>query len=101
MTFGLSDSEYQFILMEVVAPIKKMGGRVWCYGSRARGDHRRFSDLDLMVEANRDLSAELSEIREKLSNSNFPYKVDLVLLSEFADSYKAGFEKDKRLFDEG
>lgn len=100
MKFGLTPSEYNFIRNQVVVPINKLGGRVWCFGSRARGDHHKFSDLDLMVECHKDVSIEIGKIRENLSNSNFPFKVDIVLLAEFADSYKAGFEKDRKLFED-
>lgn len=96
MTFGLTTAEYGYITKNVVAPLEDRGGRVFCYGSRARGDHQPFSDLDIMIEADADLSALVSELVEQLSNSNFPYKVDLVELRDFAESYKAGYQRDKR-----
>jgi uncharacterized protein len=95
MKFGLNTEQFQFILDTIVNPLKAQGARVWCYGSRARGDHHPFSDLDLMIDSSLDLSLELGKIREQLSNSNFPFKVDLVLLSEFAKTYLPQFEKDK------
>ena len=64
---------------------------MFCYGSRARGDHQPYSDLDIMVESNHDLSTLISLLQEKLSNSNFPYKIDLVEYRDFADSYKEGY----------
>ena len=99
MSFGLSPSEYQYILDTVVTPLNKLDAKVWCYGSRARGDHQKFSDLDLMIESNKDLGSIASRIKETLQESNFPLKVDLVLLSEFADSYKPRFEKENVLFE--
>lgn len=96
MMFGLSPAEYQYIVDTVVAPLEAQGALVFCYGSRARGDHQRFSDLDLMVEATQDLAPLISHLQEQLSNSNFPYKVDLVELRQFADSYKPGYERDRR-----
>lgn len=98
MKFGLSPEQFRYILKTVVDPLRSENAKVWCYGSRARGDHKPFSDLDLMIESDHDLSSELAEIREVLINGNFPYKVDLVQLSEFADSYRPGFERDKVLF---
>ena len=44
------------------------------------------------------LAQQISEIKETLQKSNFPYKVDLVMRSEFAQSYLPGFERDKKLF---
>lgn len=98
MMFGLTPDEYRYILDTIVAPLEAKGARVFCYGSRARGDHQRFSDLDLMVEATLDLTPLISRLQEQLSSSNFPYKVDLVELRHFADSYKPGYLQDRRRF---
>jgi len=95
MKFGLSDEEYHFIHKNVVEPLQEKGATIWCFGSRARGDHQKFSDLDLMVESSEDLSREIGAIQEQLSKSNFPYKVDLVQFREFAESYKEGYFKDR------
>ena len=95
MTFGLTTEEYGFIRANVVAPLEAKGAKVFCYGSRARGDQRPFSDLDLMVEADTDLSSLVADLQEMLQNSNFPYKVDLVEYRHFADAYKPGYLKDK------
>jgi predicted nucleotidyltransferase len=95
MMFGLTPGEYAWILDEVVAPLTARGAQVYCYGSRARGDHGPHSDLDLMVEAKEDLSALVSLLQERLTESNFPYKVDLVQFRHFADAYKAGYLNDR------
>ena len=96
MMFGLSSDEYDYIKTHVIAPLEAQGGKVFCYGSRARGDYRRFSDLDLMVEAETDLAGLVSELQEFLSQSNFPYKVDLVEFRHFAESYKPGYWRDRK-----
>jgi len=98
--FGLTPSQYDFILETVDRPLSAQGATVWCYGSRARGDFTKFSDLDLMVETDQDLSREVAAIREKLESGNFPYKVDIVLLQELAPAYRAGYEKDKVAFED-
>jgi predicted nucleotidyltransferase len=98
MNFGLSDEEYDFISVHVVAPLSKYGAKVWCFGSRARGDFKKFSDLDLMIENGQHLESVVSSIREFLSNSNFPFKVDLVQLSDFAQSYRENYEHEKKPF---
>lgn len=97
--FGLTAEEYSYITLNVVEPLEELGAKAWCFGSRARGDFHPFSDLDIMIEApSVDISHKLGEIRETLSNSNFPYKVDIVLQSEFAESYKDGYLKDRQPF---
>lgn len=97
--FGLSVDQYNYILKTVVRPLEQRGAQVWCFGSRARGDFKPFSDLDIMIEIEDvDISNEISEIAEHLSNSNFPYKVEIILLSQFAESYKPGYLKDRKPF---
>lgn len=98
MKFGLNDHEYKFIKTEVITPLEQAGAQVWCYGSRARGDFKKFSDLDLMIESSQDLSRQIGKIHEKLVQSNFPYKVDLVQWAEFAESYKPGYLTDRKIF---
>lgn len=111
MNFGLTASEYQWVLREIVLPLERLGAEVWCYGSRARGDHKDFSDLDLMVELparpdsgreqERTISLKIGELQEKLSNSSFPYKADLVVSADFAESYRDGYLKDRVRFKAG
>ena len=52
---------------------------VWAFGSRARGAANPYSDLDLAIVAEPGLGLErLAEIREALSDSDLPWKVDLI-----------------------
>lgn len=95
MKFGLTTDQYHFIAEQVVAPLQARGAKVYCYGSRAREDHTPYSDLDLMIESDTDLSSLVSQLQEQLTNSNFPFKVDLVELRDFAESYREGYQKDK------
>jgi len=96
--FGLLTSEYDYIHKTVVLPLASLGAKVYCFGSRARGTHSKFSDLDLMIEADNDLSALIGELQEQLTQSDFPYKVDLVEFRHFAEAYKAGYLRERRLF---
>lgn len=98
MKFGLTSTQFEFILNEIVIPLMELQMRVYCYGSRARGDHQKYSDLDLMIEGEPTGTLPLGALREKLQNSNLPFKVDLVLLSEFANAYRPSYEKDRVLF---
>lgn len=95
MKFGLTKEQYQYIQVTVVDSLKEQGATVWIFGSRARGDHKEFSDLDLMVESKADVSAKVGKIQEILEDGNFPYKVDIVQHKDFAESYRESFEADK------
>lgn len=97
MKFGLTDLEYRYINDVVIQPLKKFGVSVYCFGSRSRGQHKKFSDLDLMIEGpiDEDVRVKKSEIEETLMLSNFPYKVDLVFLDEFSPAYLDSYLIDK------
>lgn len=52
---------------------------VWVFGSRAADRARRYSDLDLAIDAGRPLSLdETAVLAEAFSDSDLPYRVDLV-----------------------
>lgn len=57
--------------------------RLWLFGSRARGDARRWSDIDIAVEPLAELPAgTLAELRELLAESSILLDVDLIDLSQ-------------------
>ncbi|MEI6397482.1 MAG: nucleotidyltransferase domain-containing protein [Pseudomonadota bacterium] len=99
--FGLSDTEYQQLNSLVIEPLMRHGAKVWIFGSRARGDHSGFSDVDLMVEATTEISNVLGQVSETIIESNFPYKVDIVDLRDFAAEYRSNFEREKVLISVG
>lgn len=73
--------------------------RVWIYGSRARGDHRRESDIDLAVDAPRIPPAEFSGLALAIEDLGLIYKVDVVLLQEVGDpAFRSRIERDRKLF---
>lgn len=96
MRFGLSEQELEYLMQSVVLPLKQQHtAQVYIFGSRARGSHQRFSDIDLLVDSPSDLAKEIGEIAEALEASNFPYKVDLVENRHLAEAYRTSVERDK------
>jgi len=60
------------------------------FGSRARGDYFETSDVDVGILPRGEVNkSKIALLRERIENSNIPYKVDVVDLSlaskEFAD----------------
>jgi hypothetical protein len=51
-----------------------------------------------MAESDQDLSALIGELQERLTESDFPYKVDLVEFRHYAEAYKAGYQREKMVF---
>ena len=53
--------------------------QVWVFGSRVNGRARRYSDLDLAIDAGRRLTIdETAILREAFDECDLPYRVDLV-----------------------
>lgn len=59
------------------------GAKAILFGSRARGDARQWSDIDLAIESDNDLPPEiLSALREAFEESNLLLNVDVVDLRD-------------------
>jgi uncharacterized protein len=97
MKFGLSPQDYEVFEALVLRPLKAQGAHVWIFGSRVRGDHKEFSDVDILFEKTKDFPPGfLFELKDAIENSNFPFKLDLVDRSELASSYTESVERDKQ-----
>jgi predicted nucleotidyltransferase len=53
--------------------------KVFVFGSRARGDHKKTSDLDIAIEGNEPLSlSKRATLELAFSESALPFRVDIV-----------------------
>jgi predicted nucleotidyltransferase len=87
--------DHAAIVRDVLRQHLPPGARAYVFGSRARGGARRYSDLDLALEWDRALEFDvISEIAEALSESDLPYKVDIVDLSIIEPSFRARIVAD-------
>jgi len=71
---------------------------VWVFGSRAKGNVKPYSDLDLCIKTDNPLSfTELALLKEAFSGSDLPMRVDIVewltITPEFQEVIKQKFEK--------
>lgn len=63
--------------------------KVFIFGSRAIGDNRKFSDVDLGIISKRKLpSLLISDLEEALEESDIPYKVEVVDFSTVTKQFK-------------
>ena len=98
MKFGLTEDQFQILNQIVLSPLKSHGATVWIFGSRARGDHKAFSDVDIMYEKKDSTqfpNGFISHLKDEIEESRLPFKVDLVDANEIADSYKVGAIADR------
>lgn len=58
------------------------------FGSRARGDYLETSDMDIGIFPRGEMDkSKIALLREKIENSNIPYKVDVVDLSQASKEF--------------
>lgn len=96
-SFGLSTEQFKLVEEIVVRPLQVLNLKVYVFGSRARGNHHPFSDLDLFIQTNQDSQIPESliySIKEAAEESNLPFKIDLVNAQSLASSYRNSVEKD-------
>ncbi|GAB6162084.1 nucleotidyltransferase domain-containing protein [Desulfothermus naphthae] len=67
---------------------KDKGVKIYLFGSRARGDNSIFSDVDIGIISDNDISKDIVYLRELLEESSIPYKIDIVDLSKNDRLYK-------------
>ena len=69
---------------------------VWAFGSRARGTAKPFSDLDLAVIGDTPLALDVrAALAEAFSESDMPWKVDIVDWASTAVAFRAIIDRDK------
>jgi uncharacterized protein len=65
------------------------GREIWAFGSRVGGRARKYSDLDLCVVGDAPLPADIrAALAEDFSESDLPYKVDLVDWAAASGSFR-------------
>jgi predicted nucleotidyltransferase len=93
-TIDVSPTELSMIT-DILRAHLPAGIRAWALGSRATGAARRYSDFDLALEgpAALDLTI-LGEVAEALSESDLPFKVDILDLKATDPAFRAAIEPD-------
>ena len=66
----------------------------WACGSRVKGVSRPASDLDLVVFARPEQSAQVAELREAFEESDLPFRVDLFVWDEVPKSFRTRIEAE-------
>jgi len=87
--------EHAAILRGVLRQYLPAGARAFVFGSRAHGGARRYSDLDLALEWDRPLGLGMvGQIAEALSESDLPFKVDIVDLLTVDPAFRSRISAD-------
>lgn len=81
--YGLSDKEFD----EMTAIFSKCKNleKVILYGSRAKGNYKKFSDVDITLEGVNLTLADLFQIQDLLYESDLPYMYDVSIFSKITN----------------
>ena len=64
--------------------------KIYLFGSRAAGKHQERSDIDIALDAGKELAlVDVGEIKNMLNESNIPYQIDIVDIHAVSPQMKA------------
>jgi predicted nucleotidyltransferase len=97
---GLEPKQIAYIRSAITEELKNYTKyKVFVFGSRALGKFRKYSDLDLWIEATPAVpSSKLARLRQLFSDSDLPIKVDLVTPEICLEEYKPSIDASKKLW---
>jgi predicted nucleotidyltransferase len=82
-------AEHKQLVLNIVRANLPPSTRLWVFGSRATGRARRYSDLDLAIDAARRLTLdEMARLSEAFSDSDLPYRVDFIDWRDIDDHWR-------------
>jgi len=72
-------AHHRRLVLDIIHANLPQSTETWVFGSRATGRARRYSDLDLVIDAGQRLTLdEIARLTEAFSDSDLPFKVDLI-----------------------
>lgn len=84
--------------IEIVREVLKKNGvleDVYVFGSRARGDHKKYSDLDLVFKSIKSLDGKtLVQLKTDFEQSSLPITVDFIDWSNISADFQKNIESD-------
>ncbi|MBK6958698.1 MAG: nucleotidyltransferase domain-containing protein [Nitrosomonas sp.] len=95
-------TDTDWLIIQAILRVHVPDYTVWTFGSRATGNAKKFSDLDLAIIGEQPMGLNLSSrLAEAFSESNLPYKVDLVDWATTSEAFKQIIERDKVVVQQG
>jgi uncharacterized protein len=95
-------ADYRRLVLNILHAHLPSSIKAWVFGSRATGRARRYSDLDLAIDAGRRLTLdEVAGLAEAFSESDLPYRVDLVDWHDINDRWRQTIVAERVALTEG
>lgn len=90
-TVYVSKEEYK-IIADI---LQNVPYQVLVFGSRIKGTHQAFSDIDICLKSNSPIElSEMAELKNQFRESNLPFTVDLIAYDELSDSFKVHIDQE-------
>ena len=71
-------ADHRRLVLDILRANLSASTKAWVFGSRAIDRARRYSDLDLAIDAGRRFTLdEIARLTEAFSDSDLPYRVDV------------------------
>lgn len=87
---GLAVEPRHWAMVQAILRQHIPGREVWAFGSRVNGQPKPFSDLDLAVLGEEPVSvAQLAQLTEAFSDSDLPWRVDVIDWATTSESFRA------------
>ena len=92
-----SQDKAEFYIKRIVKVIKKYNPeKIILFGSRARGDNKKISDIDIAVDM--DISfREQRKLKEEVDNVSGLYSVDLIFLPKIDENFRNKILKEGKI----
>ena len=95
-------ADHRRLVLNILRANLPVSTKAWVFGSRATGRARRYSDLDLAIDAGRRLTLdEIARLSEAFSDSDLPYRVDLVDWHDINDHWRQAIVADRLALTKG
>ena len=99
-SFGLEPFVLEKIKSQLLDQLEeKKSYQVFVFGSRAKGSHKKYSDLDLFIISKPSLThTELSKLKDAFEESDLAIKIDLVVQEYCLTDYLPSIHAQKVLW---
>ena len=82
-------ADHRRLVLNILRANLPQSTKAWVFGSRATGRARRYSDLDLAIDAGRPMTLdEIARLTEAFTDSDLPYRVDFVDWHDIDDRWR-------------
>lgn len=96
---GLSEAVLQQVKDILTSSLQQKEFQVFIFGSRATGKDRKYSDLDLWIEAKPTLTEnEKSHLLLAFEESDLPIKIDIITPESCLDAYCKRILRERKLW---